>query len=100
MKKTNKKIQKKIRLNNIIAILFIFGIFGVFTQFVDGKQEVATTEYQVQESDTLWNIAGKICNDNTTQNLNRQNLIIEIKNINNLTESDIYSGQVIKLPIY
>lgn len=96
----NNRMQKKNKLNNIVAILLILGVFGIFTQFVDGKEEISTANYQVQDSDTLWNIAGKICNDSSNKDLNRQNLIIEIKSLNNLSESNIFAGQVIQLPVY
>ncbi len=102
MKKSmnNKKNRRNILKSNIILLLVIFSCFGIFTTFINAKEEIITSDYFIQENDTLWNIAGEICKSNSDKDLNRQNIIIKIKNINNLEESNIYAGQVIKLPVY
>ena len=50
----------------------------------------------VQTQDTLWTIAAKI----TDEESNIRNTIIEIKEINEMEDAQIYAGQTLKLPIY
>ena len=52
----------------------------------------------VQKEDTIWSIANNICKNN--EKLNIQNVIIEIKQINDLSNSDIYIGQILNIPVY
>lgn len=96
----NKNIKKNILRNNIMLLLIIFSCFGILNTFTNAKEEVITSDYFIQENDTLWNIAGAICENNSDKDLNRQNVIIKIKNINSLNESNIYAGQIIQLPVY
>lgn len=95
-----KKIKKKNKrlLSNIIFIFILLCIYGIGTNFYFGKKATITNEFVVSQNDTIWNIASDICKKN--KNLNVQNIVIEIKELNNLTTSDIYVGQVINLPVY
>lgn len=104
-----KKIQKKIKkynvnfrrvLINILILFTMFSLFSIFTSFDMGKRQINTSELVIQGEDTIWNIANNICRKNKEENLNVQNVIIEIKEINNLTTSQIYEGQVLNIPIY
>ena len=92
------KIKNKERF---YIVLFIFGLLVVFSFFTStsvGKKQVETYEIEVQNSDTIWDIASDICKKDSY--LNIQNIILEIKDINNLSSSDIFAGQILNVPIY
>jgi flagellar biosynthesis protein FlhB len=100
---SGSKRQNKFRINkmkqmfqNILIILFVFVIISMFLNISLGKNQLTTKTLVVDSGTTLWNIANKICVANPE--LNVQNVIIQIKKINNLDSSMIYEGQ--KLLIY
>ncbi len=92
----NKGISKRIKI--VLFIFTLLMIFTFFSSFQMGKNKLQTYDIVVDNSDTIWNIAKNICKKNS--NLNIQNVVIEIKEINNLSSSDIYVGQTLSLPIY
>ena len=92
------KIKNRRRFNLVLFIFMLLVLFTCFTSFNLGKKQVETYELKIESNDTIWNIANDICkNDNS---LNIQNVIIEIKDINELNSSDIYVGQTLNIPIY
>lgn len=97
-KRKEVKNSLKERLKIVLFIFLCLICFGIFTNFGVGKKYTSTYEIEVNSSDTIWNIANDICKDN--KELNVQNVVIEIKNINNLSTSNIYVGQTLSLPIY
>ena len=93
------KIKKlKNMIKNIILLFIIIIIIKTLASYQLAKSELKTYDYIVKQNDTLWSIAGQICKQDET--LNIKNVIIDITNINEIENSTIYSGQVIKLPIY
>ncbi len=100
MKKQSKKNNIKNLVNNIVILFIIFSVFGIFTSFNMGKRQVETKELVIESEDTIWNIASNVCSKSDNENLNVQNVVIEIKEINNLTNSQIYEGQVLNIPVY
>lgn len=92
-----KKLVKRIMINT--ALLFIvLSICGIFLNSNLAKEDIKTNEIVISKEDTIWSLAKGICNKRN--DLNIQNVIIEIKEINNLENSDIYEGQVINIPVY
>ena len=98
MKKCNKDNKGRILIKNIVFILILLSIFGFFTNIEFGKKQIKTQAMTVQKEDTIWSIANNICKNN--EKLNIQNVIIEIKQINDLSNSDIYIGQILNIPVY
>lgn len=93
------KIERvKEMIKNVIILLGIIIVFKSLISYQLAKSEYLTYDYFVRNNDTIWTIAEKICSENN--NLNIRNVISDIKNINNIESSTIYSGQTIKLPIY
>ncbi len=90
--------MKRIMTNICIVLLFII-IMNFISNFTFGTKHIDTKSVTVASNDTLWKIAEDICN-NSSEELNVQNIVIEIKNINNLKSSNIYSGQILEIPIY
>ena len=97
--------MKRYRVNykrvctNIIVLALIFMLFNAFTNVTFGSRNIQTKTIRVDRNDTLWSIASDIC-DSSNEELNVQNVIIKIKKINNLTDSTIYYGQELNVPIY
>ncbi|MCX8074635.1 MAG: LysM peptidoglycan-binding domain-containing protein [Clostridia bacterium] len=102
MKKKSYKKSLKIDFNivfrNMLTVFIIIAVFNVVSNFTFGEREFKTNTITVEENSTLWNIAKQICNNN--DNLNIQNVMIDIKEANNLKNSDIYVGQTLLIPEY
>ncbi|MDF2865937.1 MAG: hypothetical protein K0R72_755 [Clostridia bacterium] len=93
--KHRKNSAKRI-FQNIVILVIIFITISMFLNISLGKDKLTTKTFIVDSGTTLWNIANKICDNNPS--LNVQNVILQIKNLNNLESSMIYEGQ--KLLIY
>jgi len=97
--------MKKYRLNmkrimmNICIILMMLIVCNIISNYTFGNKHIETKSITVANNDTLWKIAEDVCNE-SSEDLNIQNIVIEIKNINNLSSSEIYTGQVLSVPIY
>ena len=90
--------MKRIMMNICIILMFII-VMNFISNFTFGNKHIDTKSVIVASNDTLWKIAEGVCN-NSSEELNVQNIVIEIKNINNLKSSNIYSGQILEIPIY
>ena len=97
MKKYTLNI-KRIMSNICILLMFII-VMNFISNFTFGNRHINTRAITVESNDTLWKIAEDICKE-STEELNVQNIVIEIKNINNLKSSNIYLGQTLEIPIY
>lgn len=84
---------------NICIILMMIILINIVSNYTFGNKHIETKNITVTSNDTLWQIAEDVCNE-SSEELNVQNIVIEIKNINNLKSSNIYSGQVLEIPIY
>lgn len=86
-----RKNNTKRIFQNIVILLIIFVAISMFLNVSLGSQKLTTKTLVVDSGTTLWNIANKISEGNP--NLNVQNVIIQIKKLNNLQSSIIYEGQ-------
>lgn len=97
--------MKKYKLNikrimvNICIILMMLIVCNIISNYTFGNKHIETRSITVESNDTLWKIAKDIC-DNSSEDLNVQNIVIEIKNINHLNGSQIYVGQELDVPVY
>lgn len=97
-RRLNIKLNVKVFSQNIFIVLMLLLVFNTLSTYSLGKREFKTNDIVVEANTTIWNIAKNICNKNT--GLNVQNVIMDIKDANNLNDSDIYVGQVLKVPEY
>ena len=97
--KRRYRVNYKRVVTNIIVLAVIFMVFNAFTNIAFGSRNIQTKTIRVDRNETLWSIASDICKD-STEDLNVQNVIIQIKKLNNLNESTIYCGQELNIPIY
>jgi len=96
--KRRKNVVKRKGKINVVMIAICLLAITLLSQVSFAEEQTKVKQITVNECDTLWNIAADICEDN--ESLNIQNVIIEIKKINNLNASDIYVGQLLFIPIY
>lgn len=89
--------QQKIRRRRIAfasAVCMITVLLISSVVFAQGNTE--KTEYQpiaVEAGDTLWDLAGKYY-----PNMDRRSAIDDIKEVNNLASSEIFTGDVLLVP--
>lgn len=95
MKKNNKRI-KTMRNNIIILFIAIFMLHLLFTNIFANK-DLDTKEYVVMRGETLWSIAEGLYSE---ENSDIQKIVYDIKDVNNMTESIVYEGQTISIPVY
>ena len=97
MKIVNKR--KFIRTISILALI-IFTLI-IFSKHTYSKVETSYKEEYIYSGDTLWSIANKEIKDNKYfENKDIRDVINELKNINNLWNSNLIEGEKIKIPIY
>lgn len=87
-------------IRNIVIMVAIIIFFNIFVCPIIGKQDLATKTITVASNDTLWNIASNVITSSKDKSLNINKVIYEIKNINNLEDSNIYIGQSLEVPLY
>lgn len=96
LRNINQK-NKNLNLNKILRIIAISMILLIiFFNTTFAKQNITKKEIIIKNGQTIWNIANEICNENN--NLKVQNVVLDIKKINNLESSVIYENQ--KLLVY
>lgn len=96
MKKVRtKRIRPKraIRFFVLTLLLMTSLVFAVKTS-ASGSVRESYSEITVCPGDTLWEIARE-----TTKRDNIQQAIYDIMKINQMKKSEIYAGQVLKIPI-
>ena len=99
MSERNKYKQKyKIMVRDIILLFILFTFVALLCNNNYASRYINKKEIVVQKSNTLWTIASNICKQD--DNLNIQNVILDIKRINNMKNCDIYDGQKIYIPVY
>ena len=98
MSRRRIKIVSKSRfiLSLILLILFSYLLINVFKpNIVEGVEETKFIEIQVIYGETLWELAQKFGPEN--QDIRKS--IYQISAFNQLASSDIYPGQIIKIPL-
>lgn len=86
------KNMKRFIISMTIILAIIMFIFNAFTNTVFSHEEPKYEKVIVSTGDTLWSIA-KSLDGNINEN------IYNIKEINNLDQSNIYVGQELLIPL-
>lgn len=73
-----------------ISVFLVIAIFNISTA---KSNEAETISYTVCKGDTLWTIAEEY----KTDNKDIRQYIFELKQLNNMTNSNIYEGQELKI---
>ena len=96
------KIVNKVKFVRTVSILILLiGALIIFSKNTYSKGQVKYKDVFIYSGDTLWDIAiEEITNNKYFQNKDIREVVWELKNINNLEDSDLIEGQNIKIPIY
>lgn len=86
--------RKKFIRSMAILIFLLIGLFNISIANTD-KKEAEIIDYTITPGETLWSIAGEY----TPNSKDVRETIYEIKKLNNMTTSNIYAGQTIKIKI-
>ena len=94
-RRSRKSLIKKrlLSLSYLILIISILFVISVFAKQNKSKPPITYTHVVIQRGDTLWDYAKKYYPDKDTRNA-----VWEIKKLNKLPSSNIYEGQVLKVP--
>lgn len=85
--------KKKFIRSTTIAILLLIGLFNI--SVAKSNKEAETIDYTISRGQTLWSIAREY----TPNSKDIRDTIHEIKDLNNMQDSNIYAGQTIKIKI-
>jgi len=97
VKKQYVLVNKKRFLIIVLVLLsIVISTTLLVTRRPEGKGDNVYIERTIACGDTLWDIAVEI-SDGT---IDIRRLVFEIKKINGLNDSNLYLGQVIKLPSF
>ena len=99
----NIRIINKIKFIRAIMLLIciIIAILCVFNHKSYSNSEIKYKIDYVVKGETLWEIAQKEIQQNPYfQNEDIQNVIIELKKVNNMATSNLSERMEIKIPIY
>lgn len=76
-----------------ILIFLLLALFNI--SVAKSNKEAEIIDYTITPGETLWSIAGEY----TPNSKDVRETIYEIKKLNNMTDSNIYAGQTIKIKI-
>lgn len=92
--------NKFIRTISLLITILLF-IICLITHDSYSRSEINYKIDYVIKGETLWQIAEREIKDNSYfENEDIQNVIIEIKKVNNMKTSNLSEGMEIKIPIY
>jgi len=101
MPKANKRFKKTRAVKRLLLVLvisltfnLIFGLSSIFKATATGNPANNFATLIVQKGDTLWTIARQYRSGDDPRAL-----VHEIKKLNQLSESSIYPGQALKIPL-
>lgn len=91
---------KRFVISNLILLI---GVFVIISAFINNTYSCTNPKYKTvyaEAGDTLWNIAANEKNQNEYyKNKDVRDIVINIKNVNNLNVSDLKVGQKLLIPI-
>ncbi len=95
--KREKENDSKSRVFIVLTVLLItlIIIISVFSYKALTKKEIYYKDIEIKNGQTLWEIA----ESEFGNNVDVRKYVYKIKKINNLKNSNIHPGQIIKIPI-
>lgn len=96
-----KVVNKKKFIRSISILVLVISSLIIFSKNTYSKGEITYKEIFIYGGDTLWSISkNEIKNNKYFENRDIRDVISELKDINNLSESNLKVGEKIKIPIY
>ena len=96
-----KIVNKRKFFRSISILLLIISSLMFFSKSTYSRGEITYKENFIYSGDTLWSISkNEIANNKYFENRDIRDVVSELKNINNLSESNLEVGDKIKIPIY
>lgn len=86
-------LKNKKRFSIFISVLVLITLTTILTNTAYGFKQPRYNLVTVKQGDTLWDIAKRSNNNDIRE------FIYEIKTVNNLSNSEIYQGAVLKIPV-
>lgn len=94
------KINYLVVMRNIFILLLCIIIVNMFLFPIIGSAKMATKTIVINTNDTLWKLASDTIKSSSNKNLTIGKVIYDIKQINNMEDSNIYEGDFLEMPIY
>lgn len=91
--KDNKKFKRFILLTVTIISIFTYMFITILSNDIVESKSIKKNSIIVKKGDTIWSIAQKI-----DSNRDIRDIVYDIKNINDLSSTDIFPGNKIYLP--
>ena len=93
--------MKKFTRSLVIAMLSILFLLFIGLSNTYSKGEVRYKEQYIYQGDTLWTIAQQEAKENKYyENEDIRNIVNEIRNINNMDNSNLKVGQKLQIPTF
>lgn len=100
MKKVKIKRNLKIKFVRVVIIAVITTLSVLMINKSYSKVEVNYESEYASSGDTLWSIAERESKNNRYyQNKDIRYIVYDLKQVNNLSSSDLKEGQEIKIPV-
>lgn len=94
-------INKAKFIRTISILIIIIGAVIFFSKNAYSKGEIKYKEVYIYPGDTLWSISKEETIINKYfYNKDIRDVVLELKDINNLRDSNLVEGKKIKIPIY
>lgn len=89
------RLKNRKRFYTFIMIMTILVTIIVLTSAVNGADShIGYETVTVEKGDTLWDLAERYSNG-----MDIRKYIVKIKELNDMTDSDIYEGDTLKMPV-
>jgi len=93
MASKRRVLKNKKKFLTCVTILLACCITLIFVSYAYGSKDISYSQIVVHTGDTLWSIASS-----SGQSNDIRKVIYDIKQLNHMDTSEIFEGQVLKLP--
>ena len=96
-----KIVNKRKFIRSISILMIVISSLIIFSKNTYSKGEITCKENFIYSGDTLWSISKKeIENNKYFEDKDIRDVVSELKEINNFSESNLKVGEKIRIPTY